>query len=336
MPTRKPRALAFVLTLVLGALVTIVFVWPQAFGAQMALVVTQLIAFRAAVALGLGVAAVVFAAIAVGRRTRGIAAGLAVVLGVACAANAGILIARGSGGALPGGGDLTVVAWNTQGGAAAPEAVARLILEVDADIVSLPETGEQAVAEVARLLAAEGRRMSASTAFGLTGSSPIPTSMLVTEEFGEYRIDPEAGSTPALPSAVWRPVSGEGPVFVAAHPFPPLPWAMDRWRAGQDWVAQQCDSPDVIVAGDLNATVDHLWGLGEGGALVGGCRDAATEAGAAAVGTWPATAPTWLAAPIDHVLVGSAWTVRGTRVLTEFDDSGSDHRPVVAVLDRRP
>lgn len=335
MPSRKPRPLAFVVTLVVGALAVFVLVWPQAVGAQTALVVAQLIAFRAPLALGFGAAAVVCAAIALTRRTRGIAAGLAVVMGLACAINAGILIARGSGGALPDGGDLTVVAWNTQGGAVDPETVARLVLEVDADLVSLPETGERAVAEVSRILAAEGRRMSASTAFGQTGASPIPTSMLVAEELGEYRIDLEAGSTPGLPSAVWRPVSGEGPAFVAAHPFPPLPWAMDRWRDGQDWVAQQCDAPDVIVSGDLNATVDHLWGSGDNGALVGGCRDAATEAGAAAVGTWPATAPAWLAAPIDHVLVGSAWNVRGARVLTEFDDAGSDHRPVVVVLDTR-
>lgn len=45
--------------------------------------------------------------------------------------------------------------------------------------------------------------------------------------------------------------------------------------------------------------------------------------------------PAALAAPIDHVLVGSAWIVRGFEMPTDFDDAGSDHRPVVAVLSRR-
>ncbi|KTR93270.1 hypothetical protein NS220_13200, partial [Microbacterium testaceum] len=92
---------------------------------------------------------------------------------------------------------------------------------------------------------------------------------------------------------------------------------------------------DVILAGDLNSTLDHLAGLGRDGGTVGECRDAAAEAGAAAVGTWPVRLPTGLAAPIDHVLVGSAWEVRGFEVRTDFDDAGSDHRPIVATLSRR-
>lgn len=330
-----PRYAPFVLTLLVGVPLAVLFAWPQAFGLHAMLIVTQLIAFRTLVAVGLGLGALVFAAIALRRRRWGIAAGIAIVLGVASAANAGVLLVRGTGGDLPDGG-LTVMAWNTQGGAASPKSIARVVLEVDADIVSLPETDESAAVEVARLLAAEGRAMTASTAYGLTGYSSIPTSLLVADELGAYRIDDSAGSTPVIPSAVWRPVTGEGPTIVAAHPYPPLPWAMGRWRAGLEWVAQQCDSPDVIVAGDLNATVDHLSGLGVDGGVVGGCRDAATEAGAGAVGTWPIEMPTALASPIDHVLVGDAWRVRGAKVLTSADDAGSDHRPIVAVLDARP
>ena len=91
----------------------------------------------------------------------------------------------------------------------------------------------------------------------------------------------------------------------------------------------------LFRSGDLNSTLDHLSGLGRNGGTVGECQDAAQEAGAAARGTWPVDLPTALAAPIDHVLVGSAWEVRSFEVPTDFDDAGSDHRPVVAVLARR-
>lgn len=334
MPASTFRPVRFSVTLIVAALLALFVVWPQAYGAQQALVVAQLIAFRAVVAIGLVAAAVVFAAFAVWQRTWGIAAAMAVVLGLASVANAGIVLSRGAGGALSDG-DLTVVAWNTQGGAASPESIARLALDTSADVVALPETDAPAVAEAARLLAAEGREMAFDTAYGETGDSWIPTSVLIAAHLGEYRVDAAAGSTPAMPSGVWRPVDGSGPTIVAAHPHAPIPSRMGSWRAGLQWVADRCDVPDVIVAGDMNATVDHLSGLGADGALVGGCQDAAIAAGAGAVGTWPVAAPAWIASPIDHVLVGSAWTVRGAEVITSYDDAGSDHRPVVAVLDAR-
>lgn len=330
----RTRALGLVVTLLLGIPVVGLLVWPQVFGAHTVLIVAQLIAFRAPLAVGLGVGAVLAAFVAVFRRRWGIAAGVAIVLGIASLATGGILVSRGGGGALPDG-DLIVVAWNTQGGAVSPESVARLVLATDADIVSLPEMDDLAAAEVAHLVASEGHQMTAATAYGETGDSWIPTSVLIADALGEYRVDKSAGSTPGLPSAVWRSVDGSGPTIVAAHPSPPLPRSMDEWRAGLQWIAEQCDAPDVIVAGDLNATVDHLSGLGIGDALVGSCQDAAITAGVGAIGTWPTSAPAWLASPIDHVLFGVDWTVRGVQVVTSLDQAGSDHRPIVAVLDAR-
>ena len=332
-PGRRSHPLRLLITLLIGVPVVALLVWPQAFGAQQAIVLAQSIAFRAPLALTLGVGAVVAGVIALFARRWGIAAGIAIVLAVAAAGNTAVLVSRGSDSALPEG-DLTVLAWNTQGGATPPDEVARLILTTGADIVSLPEMDDHAAAEVARIVTAQGYPMTAHTTRGETGDSWIPTSLLLSEDLGAYRHDETAGSTPGLPSGVWRPVEGDGPTIVAAHPLPPLPGNMDEWRAGLRWVADRCDSADVIVAGDLNATVDHLSGLGAGDALVGGCRDAATEARTAAAGTWPSTVPSWLASPIDHVLVGSAWSVRGVRVITSIDE-GTDHRPIVAVLDAR-
>lgn len=72
-------------------------------------------------------------------------------------------------------------------------------------------------------------------------------------ELGSYELDGGAGYTPGLPSGVWRPANGDGPVIVAAHPMPPLPGSMGEWSMGLQWIAEQCDTPgsDVIVAGDF-------------------------------------------------------------------------------------
>lgn len=325
---RRRRALA--VTLIAGLPFAVLLVWPQLLGAQRAPLVAQVISFRAALAIGFGALAVValIVVLATGRRSgrrrmlRAIASGFALLFALTSLGNTAVVLARGVQGTTPDG-DVVVVAWNTQGGAATPESIVRLVVETRADVVSLPETDATAAAAVVRMLADEGIPMAADT----VGTS-IPTSVLIAEGLGEYRHDADAGSTPRLPSGVWRPVDGPGPVIVAAHPIPPLPDAMAQWWTGLGWATDLCADPDVIVAGDFNATADHLSGL------LGDCRDAATEAGASAGGTWPTTVPSWMATPIDHVLAGSSWTVSGARVLTAFDDAGSDHRPIVAVLER--
>lgn len=328
------RRTAFLITLVVAGALAAVAVWPQGIGAQRLPGVAQLIPFRGLLALSFGALAVVVAFIAVLRRRWGVAAGLAIALAAASIGNGAVLLARG-GGAAPADGELVVVAWNTYGGGASVESVARLLRETRADVASLPETDAVAAEEVVGILARDGIRMTAVTLDAAPGDDPVPTSLLVADSLGPYVQDVSAGSTPGVPSGVFRPVRGEGPTLVAAHPLPPLPLIMSEWTEGMDWVARVCAGADVILAGDLNSTLDHLSGLGRGGGSVGECRDAAAEAGAAAVGTWPVRLPTALAAPIDHVFVGSAWEVRSFEVRTDFDDAGSDHRPVVATLSRR-
>lgn len=315
--------------ILLTAVLATLLVWPQAFGAHRAPGLAQLVAFRAPLGIGLAALAVLAGVIAYLRRPgrRMLAAGLAIVLAAAAVTDAAVLMLRGWGGShvvdgLPEG-DLTVLSWNTQGGATSPEAVAQLALETRADIVALPETDAVAAAAIVRILDEHGHRMVPDT----TGDS-IPTSLLVSQDLGEYRLDEAAGSTPGLPSGVWTPKAGDAPPIVVAHPMPPLPGAMGEWQEGLAWIAMQCDAlgPEVVVAGDLNATADHLWQSGD-------CLDAALGARATASGSWPSTAPGWLAAPIDHVLAGADWAAIAFRVIDTT--GGSDHRPVVAVLDRR-
>lgn len=336
----RPSPVGLFITLLVCTPVAIPLTWPQALGAQRLPGIAQLIAFRAPLALALLFAGIVAAAVFLLFRRRArllasIAAGIAVAAVAASVGNAGILLARGSSetgtAGLPDG-DLTVLVWNAQGGATSPAAVAELVLEVQADVVSLPEMDEDAAAEVSRLVAIDGMHVTPATTRAVAGSleeSWIPTSLLVADELGSYELDQAAGSTPGLPSGVWRPVDGDGPVVVAAHPAPPLPESMDDWSAGMQWIGEQCGTlgSDVIIAGDLNATLDHL--------DLNNCQDAAAEATAAAAGTWPSTVPAWLAAPIDHVLAGRAWAVLDARVITPSAPGCTDHRPVVAVLEAR-
>ncbi|WP_349306923.1 endonuclease/exonuclease/phosphatase family protein [Cellulomonas sp. ES6] len=106
--------------------------------------------------------------------------------------------------------------------------------------------------------------------------------------------------------------------------------SMPQWVAHVQGVADVCRStPGAVVAGDLNATLDH-----PGLADLGPCVDAAAATGAAGLGTWPADVPRVLGAPIDHVLVDArVWRVTGFGVLPRTGTS--DHRPVVAHLARR-
>lgn len=328
------RRTAFFVTLVLGAALAVIAVWPQLVGAQRLQVVVQLIPFRGPLALAFAVLAAVAALVAVLRRRWAVSAALAIVLAAAAVGNGAVLLTRGFGGSTADG-EVVVAAWNTYGGGASPDSIARLVRETGADVVVLPETDAVAAATVIDILSGDGIAMTAVTREADPGDDPIPTSLLLAASMGPYALDESAGSTPGVPSGVYRPVGGDGPTIVAAHPLPPLPLIMTEWTEGMDWVAAQCTGPDVILAGDLNSTLDHLAGLGEGEATVGGCRDAAADAGAAALGTWPVRLPTGLAAPIDHVLVGSAWDVSSFEVRTDFDTAGSDHRPIVATLSRR-
>lgn len=154
-----------------------------------------------------------------------------------------------------------------------------------------------------------------------------------------YPVDTRAERTPASPGDTTYPVDTGSDwtpppapdVVVAAHTrAPSAQSSMPDWRAHAVGIAEVCRStPGAIVAGDLNATLDHpgLDGLGP-------CVDAAAEAGAAGLGTWPADVPRVLAAPIDHVLVdGRAWRVTAFGVLDRV--GASDHRPVVAHLAHR-
>jgi endonuclease/exonuclease/phosphatase (EEP) superfamily protein YafD len=330
-----------IVLLVVGAAVALLVTAPGAFGLQRQLVFAQLIAFRGLLALGfvaVGLVGALLFWMLRGRapKARPVVAGLAAIALLAGGANVAVQAGRGFGSdaapasvadAADSATSIRVLTWNTYGTVAADD-IARVALAERSMVVTLPETSRETAESVARALDAAGRPMQVFTAERGNPSETPPTALLVSEELGDYEVTDELGDTGTMPSVVVRPADGTGPVIVAAHPMPPLPSITSLWRSDLDWVLSLCDQPDLILGGDLNATVDHLGPLG-------GCSDALTEAGAGAEGSWPTSLPPILSAPIDHVLTTGGWEVDSAHVLSTEDAAGSDHRPVVATLSIR-
>jgi endonuclease/exonuclease/phosphatase (EEP) superfamily protein YafD len=329
------RILAAAITLALAAFLLVIG-WPQLFGLQRAPGVAHAVSFRG-VAFVVALALIVlFTLIAlISPRLRRFAAGLALVLVVFAAVTFGVLVLRGLGNpSMPTKApeEVTVLNWNTLGDSPGAQVIADLVVQQEADVVSLPETSGAAAQAVADLLADQGRPMQVLTLAFDEVSKARTTSLLVSTRLGEYVRDDSRGTTPGLPSIVAVPTDGTGPTIIAAHPIAPVPGEFSKWRDGLDWLSAVCDAPNVILAGDLNATLDHFAGLEVGEAQLGACHDAAKATGNAAVGTWPTLLPQLLATPIDHVMATDGWKVMGFRVIGSLDGVGSDHRPVVAQL----
>jgi endonuclease/exonuclease/phosphatase (EEP) superfamily protein YafD len=311
--------------------------WPQLFGLQRTLLVAHAVSLRAlasVAAVGLLLLVVVTATLS--RGFRSMAASLAVMLIAFVLVNAAVLSTRGFGGDQPTrdeASELTVLVWNTLGPATTPDAIANLALDRGADIVVLPETILENATQVAVLMREGGHPMWANTLAYDQVSPALSTSLLTSVELGEYEYDPASRTTAVLPTLVATPRDGDGPTIVAVHAVAPLLEQFDNWSADLKLLADYCSGKNIIMAGDFNATIDHMTGLGtEPGKALGDCEDAAVVAGSGAVGTWPTRLPAILGSPIDHVMATSDWSVTGVEVVQSLDDNGSDHRPIIASL----
>lgn len=337
-----PRILGW--AVVLGILIlAVVLVWPQGFGLQNQWIAAHIVALRGVAAMCGTIAAGLFLLLAIAKPARRFAIAMAVVLALFAMGNVAVLTARGSGsGAADASGhapaeSVTVLSWNTLGEVPDASLIAGIALDEGADVVVLPETTASIGEEVAIAMREGGSPMWVHTqAFDLI-SKARSTTILISPDLGDYEVvSVEApgppGNTNTLPTVVADPVDGVGPRIVAVHAVAPIRWELRNWRSDLDWLAEQCAGENVIMAGDFNATVDHFAGRGLSGGDLGRCSDAADEAHAAAIGTWPTGLPVLLGSPIDHVLATANWQVDGFRVLQQYDDAGSDHRPVVATL----
>jgi endonuclease/exonuclease/phosphatase (EEP) superfamily protein YafD len=329
------RTIAAVIV-VAAAIVALIAAWPQVFGLATAPVIAQVVSVRGlavAVALVLAIALTLIALIS--RAARRLVASLAIVLLGFSAISLAVLSTRGFGNGgfeSAANNDITVLSWNTLGGAPGAQTIATLALDSGAEIVSLPETTDATGLEVAALMSAGGSPMWVYTVAYDTVSTAKSTTLLVSTALGEYDVDTNAVTTSVLPSVVATPKSGSGPTIIAVHAVAPVPGEMSRWRSDLRWLEGACTGSNVIMAGDFNSTLDHYPGLGRNGATIGSCSDAALKTGNAAVGTWPAALPALLGAPIDHVMTTANWRVTGMRVIQSQDGAGSDHRPILVQL----
>jgi endonuclease/exonuclease/phosphatase (EEP) superfamily protein YafD len=322
--------------IVVSAVILTVLAWPQLFRLEWTFPVAQAVSFRT---LGVAIAAsallVLLVLAALWRRARRFAGSLAVVFLAFCAISLAVLSLRGFGEEVvadKGADDVTVLTWNTLGDAPGAAAIAELALSVDADVLTLPETTAETALQVAQLMTEAGQPTTALTNAFDQVSKARSTSLLVSNALGSYTRQVDRGDTSTLPTLIATPDDGTGPTLVSVHPVAPVTGEMDNWRTDLTWLSTIC-TDDTIMAGDFNATLDHLSRLVDvAGAHFGSCYDAASSTGNGAVGTWPTQLPAQLGTPIDHVMATSGWEVTASRVIHQADDSGSDHRPVVATL----
>jgi endonuclease/exonuclease/phosphatase (EEP) superfamily protein YafD len=334
------RVLGILLT-VLFAIATAVVVWPQFFRLEQTYPFAQLVAVRGAVVAAFAVIAVIALLLLFAKPLRGFAASILIVAIMGAGASVAIGAVRGFGAdTLPAKTEdaVRVLTWNTAGEAIPADDIAAEILAQDADIVALPETAESVGARIAVMLREQGHPMWVHhVQFNPEvelGPQAWQTTILISPDLGDYSVIQSSvdgtSNTSSVPSAVAMPVDGHGPTVVAVHAVAPRPEAMQRWQSDLAWIADQCPQGDFILAGDFNATIDHMASHGVDGGDMGYCRDAATRTGNGAVSTWPASFPELIGAPIDNIMASPNWEPTGSVVL---DAEGSDHRGLVVQLE---
>lgn len=328
----------------LFAAAIVLMTWPELARLEREFPFAQIVALRPILIGALVAIALLFLVLALGRRIRAFCLWIVLVSLVGAAGGAGTLALRGLGAeTLPPKTDesVRVMTWNTAGQATDAETIAETAVAMQADIVALPETTIDTGRDVAVAMGERGRPMWAhvDSYEGPDSWDANSTALLISPELGEYAvIESEAAgtsNTTIVPSAVAMPVDGDGPVVVAVHAVAPRPEEMASWRSDLQWLADQCATEDVIMAGDFNATLDHMARLGVDDADLGRCHDAARSTGNGGIGTWPTDLPAPLGAPIDHVMATASWKPEGSVVISSLDHSGSDHRPLVVQYTRR-
>lgn len=265
-----------------------------------------------------------------------IAATLGAVLFVTGAIHAGMVYSRGLSSptqlapdsgitfATAGDGSITVLTYNTLGGATAMMDIADVVEKNGVDVVVLLETASARGLELASLLAERGLTFqefdNASSEYDAEFKSSV---LLVSTALGEYRKTDTAPVRAAGVSAA--PANGVGPSLVAVHPIAPLPRYEAEWRQDIESVYRLCEADEsLIIAGDFNSTLDHQRALGFD------CADGAIEAGSGGVGTWPVRLPELLGAPIDRVLHNTNEYIGSDAAVIEV--GSSDHHGLLVRL----
>lgn len=330
-----------ILVTVLFAIGAAVLTWPSFFRVERHYPVAQIVSFRGLVVLAFAGLMVLALLLAIARPMRAFALSIALIAFIAVVVGGITMVSRGLGtDALPAktASSIRVMTWNTAGEATSAQTVAKIAVAMDADIVTLPETTIEKGEQVAVAMRELGHPMWAHHAeYGTDGWDARSTTLLISPKLGDYSViessQDGSSNTSTVPSAVAMPTSGNGPIVVAAHAVAPRLNYMQHWRDDLQWLADQCAHKNVILAGDFNATLDHMGSLGVDGGTLGRCHDTASETGNGSVGTWSSAMPALLGAPIDHVMASSGWRATGSIVLRSLAESTSDHRPLIVQLE---
>jgi endonuclease/exonuclease/phosphatase (EEP) superfamily protein YafD len=285
----------------------------------------QTIAFRPQLAAGLTVFALLVGLLA--RRAWPVAAALGLIGVVGLAIVLPRAVGSSEAGAT-GGPELTVLTASAYLSRADPDALAALITSRTPDVVVLPEARgtlrdrlQQALVDTSggeegtsgyRVFAADARR------------DDSPMTVFVRRELGRPTATPNRDTE--FPSLIldFDDVDGQPVRVVATHPQSPKPGDTNAWSRDVAALSRWCTGErPTVVAGDLNATLDHA----ELRDAIDGCTDAASDVGEGLTGTWPSAAPRLLGVQIDHVLTSGGPAAREVEVV---DVPGSDHRGVLA------
>lgn len=221
---------------------------------------------------------------------------------------------------VPAGRTITVLQANLKVGAADPRALVRLVRDNRVDLLATEELTTRAVSGLIaaglpallpyrylRPLQGGGSGSGIWSRWPLSGQQDVPGFWLSTVR-----------ARVAAPGGVLS--------FLAVHLTPPWPFAPKRWLAElprlRALLREQPRDGAVIAAGDYNATTDHAQFRD---LLTGGYRDAADDAGAGYLPSYPNDRWFGPVIGIDHVLLRDA----GGRSARTLDLPGSDHRALL-------
>ncbi|RPE78629.1 endonuclease/exonuclease/phosphatase family protein [Frondihabitans sp. PhB161] len=218
-------------------------------------------------------------------------------------------------------GQLRILSWNTNQQDVTAQHLGELMDSEQANVVALPEyfTG---IAEGTLAELAQRHNMQ------IVGTDSSSATLLISNHLGSYSVVDQKG-TPAWAGFVATSDDPAAPAMLVAHLQRPSLLDSSAWQDHLAWVKQECtDRRNIVAVGDFNATVANL-----DGNRLGHCQDAASSLGIQSTGTWPAALPASLGAAIDHTFVGADWEPVAFAVLDSQAAKGSDHRPIVAVVD---
>lgn len=319
---------------VAATVILTVALWPQFVGYERVWPFAVAVGMRGMASMAAIILVFVFLVVGrIGRWLRRTTVTLSILLLIFVAANVWIMSTRGFDNADLGPEpkrDITVMTWNTMGGSPAPLAIADLAISSDADVIALPETSQQTVTSVKAILSASGKEMTVFTNAFDDVYEAHSTALMISTDLGSYALAQDLGNTSTAPTLVAVPLDPTAPTIVAAHVSAPGPGSMEAWRKDIAWLSDMCSATNVIVAGDLNGSIDNFAQTGPG--ALGSCADAAQVMNAASLGTWPAWMPTFVGAPIDHVMYNGPYLATAFHVYENPAGSRGDHRPVIARL----